>query len=439
MKFKWDKKYLYTGITAFCVIAASGLLVWMLFNRATVGNFFKGFFAAIAPMIYGFVIAYLLTPICNFAEKKIFRPLCIRANVRHPKKAIKHARYWGVAFSVVLLLLFIVGTLWLVIPQVIESLKQLVQNVPTYFNDLTAWAEKMLVDHPEVQAAVLDFFADFSANLVNVISGVLVPELSGVVMSISSGLVAVVGVLFNIIVGIVVAVYFLNRREMFVAQVKKLVYAVFSPSVANSLLANGKLTHHKFGGFFTAKIINSIMIGIVSYPCLLLLGMPYPELMAVIMGITDIIPIFGPFIGAVPCALLALMEGPVDFIILIVFIVVLQQIDGNIVSPRLLGENTGLGSVWVIAALALGKWLFGFVGMIVGVPLLAVIYTLVRTFCERKLAEKELPVETMAYHNLTDIDIESNQPHYLKESEKESAFGGGLVKRWAAKLKLKKK
>ncbi|MBP3936883.1 MAG: AI-2E family transporter [Clostridia bacterium] len=437
MKFKWDRKYLYAGVTAFCVVAASGLLVWLLFNWPTVGGFVRGFFSAIAPIVYGFVIAYLLTPVCNFAERRIFRPLCIRNSVKHPKKAIRRARYWSVTFSVVFLLLFIAGLLWLVLPQVIDSLKQLVQNVPVYFNGLIAWAEKMLADYPDLQASVLDLFSDFSANIVNIISGYLVPELSALVTNLTSGVIAVLGTVFNIIVGIVVAVYFLSRKEMFIAQVKKLVYAVMPLAGANSLVHNAQLTHKKFGGFFTAKIINSLLIGIVAYPCLLVLGMPYPELMAVIMCVTDIIPIFGPFIGAVPCALLALMDGPIDFIIVIVFIIVLQQIDGNIIGPRLLGENTGLNSVWVIAALALGKWLFGFVGMIIGVPLLAVLYTIIATFCDRRLREKELPNETMAFHNLTDIDPITNEAHYQKESEKESAFSGGIIKRWLAKLKKK--
>ncbi len=423
MKFKWDRKYLYTGVTAFCVIAACALLVWLLMNFSTVRELAIGAWNAILPVVYGMVLAYLLAPICNTVEQRWFLPLTKKCSKKKPERAARRARRLSVTAALLFALVIVSGLLWLVLPQIIDSLRTLVNNLPGYVKDVSAWLTTVLANFPEVQETVTGLFSDLTTNLSTAITDTLLPQVSSVVTSISSGVMAVIGTIFNLFMGIVVSVYLLSQKERFLAQIKKLIYAAFRPSFANSLLKNGALTHKKFGGFITAKLVDSLIIGLLTYPCMLILQMPFPALIAVIVGVTNVIPVFGPIIGAVPCAFLALLDSPLKCLIFIIFIVALQQVDGNIIGPRLLSENTGVSTFWVIVSLLIGQWMFGVAGMIIAVPLFAVLWTLVTTACDRKLKEKELPVETDAYNGLTDVDPFTNEPHYHQPDDKPISDG----------------
>lgn len=436
MKFKWDRKYLYTGVTAFCVIAACALLVWLLMNFATIRELVIGAWNAVLPVVYGMVLAYLLAPVCNFVEKKWFLPLTTKYSKKKPERANRRARRLSVAAALLFALILVSGLLWLVLPQIVDSLRTLVNNLPGYVKDVSNWLTAVLANFPEVQETVTTMFGDFTANLTKTITDTLLPQVTSVVTSISSGVMAAVGTIFNLFMGIVVSVYLLSQKERFLAQTKKLIYAVFRPPFANSMLKNGALAHQKFGGFITAKLIDSLIIGLITYPCVLILQMPFPALIAVIVGVTNVIPVFGPFIGAIPCAFLALMDSPLKCLIFVIFIVALQQVDGNIIGPRLLSENTGVSTFWVIVSLLVGQWMFGVVGMIIAVPLFAVLWTLVTSACDRKLKEKELPVETDAYTNLTEVDPFTNEPHYHQPDEMPKSTG--FFKRFCAGKKDKK-
>ena len=381
-RFNWDKRYLYWGVTAFCVIAAALLFYFAVGNITVFGGAISRLVSILAPFIWGLVICYLLSPLMRSVEGRLFLPLA-RKLYRRNKKNDGHrfARILTVIFCEIVLILVLVALVYLIIPQMLSSVQTLISNSGAYIDNLSGWADGLFANYPVLDDYLGGFLDNFNTNLGNWIETTLLPRVGSVVTSVTSGVYGVAKSIYNLIIGIIVSIYLLSDKEGFVAAVKRLTYSVFSVETADRL-----------------------RIGIICYIVCSILQMPYTLLVSVIVGVTNIIPFFGPLIGAVPSALIILMVDPTKCLIFVIFVIILQQIDGNIIGPRILGNSTGITGFWVMFSIILGGGLFGFWGLLLGVPVFVVIYSLVTNLIVKKLKRNDLPWELEDYKELEYID-----------------------------------
>ncbi len=404
-RFKWDRTYMNWGLTAFCVIAASLLFYFALGNISVLGKAVRRLLSILAPFIWGVVICYLLSPLMKFMENWLFLPLG-RALYRKSKKSggKKFARVLSILFAEVILILVLVALVYLIIPQMLSSVQTLVQNSGTYAQNFSTWLDGLLKDYPELDQYAGEVLDNFNANVGNWLETKLLPQLGNLITSVTSGVYGFARSIYNLIIGIIVSIYLLGDKEGYLAALKRLTYSIFSVETADRLRAGMLFVDRTFMSFLTGKLLDSLIIGIICYIVCAILRMPYTLLVSVIVGVTNIIPFFGPFIGLVPSALIILMVDPTKALIFIVFIVILQQIDGNIIGPRILGSSTGITGFWVMFSIILGSGLFGFWGMLLGVPVFVVIYTLATKLIVRKLKKSDLPWEIADYKEIDYID-----------------------------------
>lgn len=416
MKFRWDKKYLYTGVTAFIVIVASLALLWIFTSWDGIWSGVQTVAGILSPVFYGLVIAYILSPLCNFMERHGLKAFGEKCFPDKPRYAFALTRSLSITGAVAFALLMIALLLYMILPQVFFSVKGLVNSTSVYVDSMVNWVTERFHDS-EFGEDIRNILNTVYDGLINWLQKTLLPQMETLLGGVLEGAVNVVRGLFDWVMGIVIAVYLLYGKEKFIAQSKKVLYSLFPPRPVNTLLKNATLTHKMFGGFITAKLVDSLIIGVMCYVFMLIFRMPYAPLISVLVGVTNIIPVFGPFIGAIPSALLILLESPLQCLWFVIFILALQQFDGNFLGPKLMGNTTGLNSFWVMVALLLGGGFFGLLGMLCGVPLFAVIYALVRTACEGRLRRRRLPVETTQYRDLTAIDMETLQSIYAKNAK----------------------
>lgn len=435
MQYKWDKKYLYWGVTAFLVVAASVLFFGLVTNFSAVFGGIMAFLDILMPIFYGMVIAYLLTPIANFFEKKCFYPLFIKVsasrqekkiakNPLHPRKDKtykykKISRGLGVLATVIVVLAALGGFLLAVIPALFETLFNLPNTLKENMGTVENWAQNNLKNYPGLAETLTNSFNSITTYVQNWINNDLIPSMKDMWVLISSGVMSVVMAFFNIMMGFVVSIYILYSRELFAAQSKKLLYGVLSKKNANLILRNIRNVHHTFGGFITGKIIDSLVVGALFFIAFVIFDVPYALLNSVIMAVTNIIPYFGPFIGVFLSAPLILLDDPIKVIYLIIISLIIQQIDGNFLAPKITGETTGLSSFWAIFSILLFQGLFGFMGLIIGVPIFAVLYTIIKNRVVLKLREKGLPEDSNAYRSIAYIESETGEPIPLPTAEAE--------------------
>ena len=436
MKFyKWNKHYLGWGITAFIVIIASILVFTVLANIEKISAGIGGFLSVVSPILYGFVIAYLLAPIVAKFEKSLFSRIFRNSeehfedkteriddsddNTRHLKVYIKNkpARICSILLTFLLLIGIIVGILIAIIPQLTSTISSLVDNIPTYITNLTDWIKETFTNYPDIGNDLIQMINDAGTTLKSFLNTAILPQMGDYLGFLTSGIMSVIGTIMNLIFGMVVAIYCLYSKELFAAQAKKTLYSFLDINRANRILSGVRKIHNSFGNFITGTIIDSFVVGCITFAVTSIAGVPFSLLVSVIMGITNIIPYFGPFIGLVPSLFLIFMEDPVMCIVFTIIVLIIQNLNGNIISPRILGESTGLTSFWVIFAILVGQGIFGFWGLIIGIPLFAVIYGTLRTFVSEKLKSKGLPSDSDDY---TDIDLfkvtgESTIPTSLSE------------------------
>ena len=403
--FKWDKKYLYWGVTAFCVIAAALLFYFAVENIAVFREMISKLIRILAPFIWGLVICYLLTPLMTSLEKHLFLPLS-RVLYRKNKKdnGKKFARAMSVLLSEIILILVLVALVYLILPQILSSVQTLIQNSGTYADNLSVWADSLLADYPTLDQYIGDVFGKINTNLGNWLETTVLPRILNLITSVSSGVYGVARSIYNLIIGIVVSIYLLSDKEGFLAATKRLGYSVFTVEAADRVRLGLNFVDRTFMGFLNGKLLDSLIIGIICYIVCSILQMPYTLLVSVIIGVTNIIPFFGPLIGAVPSALIILMVNPTKCLIFVIFVIILQQIDGNIIGPRILGNSTGTTSFWVMFSIILGGGLFGFWGLLLGVPVFVVIYSLITNLIVKKLKRSDLPWELEDYKELDYID-----------------------------------
>ncbi|MEQ3214529.1 AI-2E family transporter [Hominifimenecus microfluidus] len=419
MRFRWDKKYLYWGVTAFCVIAASIVFFLILSKISAIKGFFGIILKVIKPVLYGLLFAYLMNPLVKTFERPILVQWGEKIYGKDSRKSRSFARCIAILMALVLVLLIVIGLLWLVLPRLYESIQTLVTNLPLYFDRMRSTVEEIFKANQDVEDYVLGLFDNLSQTLSSFLSGDLVNELKTVLVSITSSVYAVVMEIVYIAIGFIVAVYILTSKERFAAQTKKVLYSIFDVQHATDIIEEAHEVNEIFIGFVSGKILDSLIIGVICYISLNIIQMPYKELVSVIVGVTNVIPFFGPFIGAVPSAFLILLVDPFKCLIFVIYILILQQIDGNIIGPKILGQNTGLSSFWVICAILVGGGLFGFAGMLFGVPVFAVIYRSVKRAVEHSLKKKDVPVKTSDFLKIAYLDPVTGEPVSLETVARE--------------------
>lgn len=408
-RFRWDKKYLYWGITAFLVIAADLLFYTLLRYFPDVSSGLNKFMVILAPFVLGAVIAYLLTPMTRLFERIL--------SSRRMKNALikgKFARITAVVLSEIVLLVILTAFVLLILPQLYSSIETIVINSPEYYNKITSWVELKLEDHPEVENYVAQALETFSSQLIDMLKNQLLPSMGNVLSSVTTGVFAAVKWVYNLIIGIIVSIYLLSNREIALAGLRKLLFSLFSIETAERIRSATAFIDRTFMGFFTGKLLDSAIIGLLCYIVCLILKMPYTLLVSVIIGVTNIIPFFGPLIGAIPSAFIILLVDPLKCLAFVVFIVILQQIDGNIIGPKILGSSVGVNGFWILFSIIVGGGLFGFPGMILGVPVFVVIYTALGTLINRRLRSNDLPDDFETYMKLDYVDAATREV-YLKK------------------------
>ena len=374
------KRYLKIGITGAAILASGILCAFVLFKMPVIIFVLKGITEILKPFLYGVVFAYLLAPLCNKIEEKLFQFF--------PKAKAK-ARRFICFIAIVISLCVAIAVIWLIImmiiPQVWDSVMKIIQMVPQKLIVVNNWIEHMLENQPELQAYFEEFSSQAESNIDSLLNVDTIQKVQSIINSLSVQLFGVLGVVKNIFLGLLISAYLLGSRKLFGAQAGLILHGVFSDKWAKIIEEEIRYTDKMFNGFLVGKIIDSAIIGLLCFAGTSIKGFEAPAFISVIIGITNIIPFFGPFIGAIPCGLLLLLENPMHCLYFIIFIFVLQQLDGNVIGPKILGNTTGVSSFWVLFAILLFGGMWGVVGMVIGVPLFAVIYDIIRKLVYRGL------------------------------------------------------
>lgn len=410
MKEKMQNKYIAWGITIFSVFAALIILFFAFYRWHYIASFISTIFTILMPFIYGLAIAYLMNPIVNFFEKKVF-DILLRKVIKSKKRLATISRILSLLTSTILFVGLIVTVISFLIPEIIKSLQVLFGNINTYLNNTKEFFINIFGGSEDIRRFINDNFKNFSEFINTWINS---GKLDDVVTVLGNSIVGILKVFYNLIIGYIISIYVLYDKEKFKAQIKKVLYTFFDNERVNIIIENTVYTDKVFGGFFSGKLIDSLIIGILCFICMLLLKMPYSLIIAVIVGVTNFIPYFGPFIGAIPSAFLILLVDPGKCVIFLIFIFILQQIDGNVIGPTILGGKTGLSSFWVLFSLLIFGGLFGMVGMILGVPIFSILYSFVNGLIKKKLEAKNLPVDSKDYEKLISIDEKTGKPIYAK-------------------------
>lgn len=397
MKFHVDKKYFWGGITAFLVLAGVICFYYLIFHGDQFLAKISQLFKVASPVIYGIILAYLLTPAVNNIEQRLLKPLLIKAGKKITVTAEKAMRVISIILTMIIAILVVYGLFRILIPNIIISIESIAMQFPAYIQNLTTWSADFLDKNPHIESIVTQLVNTYSMEFTDYLNNSIIPRLESFLRQVSMSLIGVVGVLWDFIIGIIISVYVLFNKETFAGQAKKILYAFLQVKTANNFIRDVRFTSDTFIGFLSGKIIDSAIIGCLCFAATSVLDMPYTLLISVVVGVTNIIPFFGPFLGAVPCAFLVLMVNPVKCIYFVILIFILQQLDGNVIGPKILGESTGLSGFWVIFSITIFGGLWGILGMIVGVPFWAVIYAMVRRVTERHLKRRNLPTDTREY------------------------------------------
>lgn len=405
------------GLTSFLVIAAAIVFYFAFLRFDRIARLIAFVGGILQPVILGFVFAYLLDPIVKNVEK-IIRPFLLK-RMKNEKRVQSLSRSTGIACSLIVACFVIVLLLNMVIPELYKSIRDMVLSFPQQMNDAMTYMENWKIEDTTISSLVTEIVETGAEFLQSWVRTDLMSQVNSVMSSLTVGVINVVETTLDVIIGVIVSVYVLSSKEKFVGQCKKITYALFSQEHANLILQITRKSNEIFGGFVIGKIIDSIIIGIICFVVLSILNMPYTLLVSVIVGVTNVIPFFGPFIGAIPSAILILLAEPVQGVYFLIFVLLLQQFDGNILGPKILGDSTGLSAFWVVFSILLGGGLFGFVGMVMGVPTFAVIYYLVNMFIEQKLYKKKLPTASGVYQDIDYVDEATGKPVYIGADNKE--------------------
>ena len=386
MKINWNNKYATIAIYAFLVICGSILLYLGISNMSLINASINDFIKTLQPFIIGWTLGYLLNFILRFYEDKILSHEFFKKLKKSGKRVI------GLLLTYITASIITYLFIQFVLPQLVESIVGLANNIPEYLNNITKITNNIFDDlnlEPEYIDLITDKFGEVVTYTITIMSN-LIPLIGEFVVGATSSI-------LNIIIGIVVSIYILIDKEKFMALGKKIVYALCSEEKAKFILRLATQSNMTFSRFIGGKILDSFIIGVLTFFILTIFKMPYTLLISVIVGVTNIIPFFGPFIGGIPAAIIILFVSPIQALWFVVIIIVIQQIDGNIIGPKILGDSIGISAFWILFSLLVAAKFMGFVGMVIGVPLFAIVYSIIKEVVEEKLRKKGLPIETEKY------------------------------------------
>lgn len=416
------KKQLNRVVGVFVIIAASIAFYFLLLRATGLSDVIGNILDILEPILMGVAFAYILNPMANFAEKKA--AIVLNKYAKNKNKIKGKARALGIVFAYLVALTVIAGLLGIVVPQLFNSIRDLAVSLPSQLNSFVVYFTDRVSNNNLLSgwsSTLTDLMDQATDTLVTWLRQNLLEKTNELMTSVTAGVINFVGVLVNILIGMIVAVYVLMSKEQFAGQIKKSLYALMKPENANLVLHITRKSNDIFGGFIIGKIIDSAIIGVLCFISMSLLQMPYTILVSVIVGVTNVIPFFGPYIGGVPCCILIMLSDFRTGVYFGILILIIQQLDGNVIGPKILGNSTGLSPFWVIFSILLGKGLFGFVGMLIGVPTFAVIYYIVSMVIDQKLYNKKLPTESKDYNDAVYVDGNSNELIYERSKEKESS------------------
>ena len=387
------KPYLYGMLAGFGAIALSIIFFFLIYRFDGFGSAISTLTGILMPFIYGAVIAYLLKPVCNSIESFLRRFI--------PEKMNGLINALSVALTILFGLLLVYALVMMIVPQLITSVTTLYYTAQANITRFMYWANHLefIENNEQIMELLNSAYAALNTNLDTWIKNTLLPSMQNIVSGAAIGVLNVVTVAKNLIIGIIVAVYMLASRKRFVQQGKLVLHSIVRPRWAQLITEEVKYADRMFGGFINGKIMDSAIIGVLCYIGCLIFKFPSALLVSVIIGVTNVIPFFGPFIGAIPATLLILIQNPIKALWFVLFVLVLQQLDGNIIGPKILGNTTGLSSFWVLFAILLFGGLWGFVGMIVGVPLFAVIYDVIKKLVIHGLQRNQELTLLNSYHD----------------------------------------
>ena len=386
MKINWNNKYATIAMYAFLVICASILLYLGISQINSIKASVNDFIGTLQPFIIGGALAYLLNFILKFYEDYILSHKTFKRLKKSGKRGI------GLLLTYITATIITYLFIQFVLPQLLDSIIGLVNNIPQYLNDLTKVTNDIFDNlnlQPEYISLITDKFGEAITYIITLISN-LVPVIGNFIVDATSSI-------LNIIIGIIISIYILIDKEKFMALGKKIVYALCSEEKAKFILRLATQSNMTFSRFIGGKILDSFIIGLLTFVILTIFKMPYILLISVIVGVTNIIPFFGPFIGGIPAAIIILFVSPIQALWFVVIIIVIQQIDGNIIGPKILGDSIGISAFWILFSLLVAAKFMGFVGMIIGVPLFAIFYSIIKEIVEERLRKKGLPIEIEKY------------------------------------------
>lgn len=414
MKEKYSN-YWRWAVTTICTVTICLLIFFLLFRYKDFVAFLKELGDTLLPVIIGAIIAYLINPIVNFLDRLFTRLfLHIKPIADHVEKL---ALGFSILFSMAIFLFFVYFIISLILPELYQNLSNFMSNFEGYVTTIMRWFSELelLKENPQLYDSLSSLLDKMLDSLENWVGTSLLASISDLLSGITFRIIGIFNVLLDVVVGLIVTVYILSSKRKYTAKAKRFAYVLFRPKTANTVLQLASKSNRIFSGFISGKLLDSLIIGMMCFIGLSIFDMPYTLLVSVIVGVTNIIPFFGPFIGAIPSAILILLADPTNLkptIIFVIFIICLQQFDGNILGPKILGDSTGISALMVVVSITIGGGFFGFMGMFLGVPTFAVISYLFRCFIHYRLKKKGLPAEHTNYIDLTAIDEAAGELHY---------------------------
>lgn len=418
------KQITIIALAIFITFCCCILFFFIIYRYNGFTDFWKQLTQILQPVIIGLVVAYLLNPLMKWVDGKMYGILMER--VKNEEKAKNLARGLAITASLLFLVGIVVLLIAAIVPSILQSIQGVVTTLPSEVKSLIAWINDFAKGDSQVADIAERVITEASNFFEKWMKNTFIPQAEVYIASVTSGVILTVKFFINIVVGLIISVYVMANQEKFAGQAKKIIFAIFKPVRANVIVRTIRKSNEIFGGFISGKILDSAIIGVLAYIVLAIMKMPDTVLVAVIIGVTNIIPFFGPFIGAIPSFIIIVLQNPMQGLYFLIFVVILQQIDGNIIGPKILGNSTGLSSFWVVFAILVFGGLWGFPGMLLGVPIMAVIYYIVRNIVEYILKRRGIPADKIDYVNLNKIDKVTNQPIYnyeekVKKSQKKLA------------------
>lgn len=389
------QNYFQAGLTVFLTVGAILLFYDTLFGSRAAVVFGQKFLKAVQPILYGLLIAYLLAPVVNFFERHLKTGTSSGRGQQGKQSRWRRAVSLLITWIIIAALLYLLASFLL--PELYKSVLQLIGNVENYYNTLSGWVQRLLESNPAVENWVVRQMNTYYVDIESWLTNEMLPQATALMGAVSGGIVSTLIFLKDLLVGIIVSIYLLATKENCAAYSRKVIFGLFSSQNVAWVLRGIHKVDEIFSGFVRGKLLDSLIIGILCFVCCSFFQFPYTPLVSVIVGVTNVIPFFGPFLGAIPSIFLILLASPIQAVYFALFVLALQQLDGNVIGPLILGDKTGLSSLWVIIAILVGGSFFGVPGMFFGVPVCACLYSAVTFFIEVRLRRKNLPLDVKAY------------------------------------------